>query len=237
MRRHRILLTLVALIIGVVVLQEPAGADCAGPTLAFETGEFARGASIAVIGSSFGLECYDTGPPPPGEGLLGPPIQDIEILFVQGDSEWVVATGDAGNDYGFRVDILVPLDAEPGDGRITARFLSDWEPWIQTTEAVTITDAAPVVDEWAMATFGPAAEPSGGSTEVIESTTTTALTTTSTSPPSTTTEPIDGADPENGTDGDTGTTRATGIAVGILIVAAAVGGLLVLSRREGPSAT
>ncbi len=197
MRRQRVLLTLAAIIIGVIVLQEPASADCEGPTLDYETGEFAPGETIEVTGQWFGNNCYDTGPPPDGEGFLGLPIEGIDIVVVQGTNEWTVATGDADADYAFAVRVMLPPDLGSGEATVTARYAADWGPWIATTEPLIITDDPPLVEELEVATFAPAVPA---------------------------TLPV----PEPADD-DTG--RATWIALAMVVAAAAIGGLLVLSRR------
>jgi len=209
MRRQRILITLAALLVGVIVLQQPAAADCAGPTLQYETGEFAPGGLVRVTGSAFGNNCYDTGPPPEGEGVLGVPVSDIEILLVQGDMEWVVAMGNAGNDYSFIVEVQIPLDASPGEARITARWNVDWEPYIPATEALVITDGAPTAEAIDLPVFG--AEPTPQTVEE-------------------TAEPVAATEDEDD-DPDDDPDRTTWIAAGLVIAAAAIGGLLLLSKR------
>jgi len=226
MRRQRILVTLAALLVGLVVLQQPASADCSGPTLTYETGEFAPGDLVGVTGSSFGNNCYDTGPPPLGQGVLGIPVSNIDILLVQGDTEWVVAMGNADDDYAFEVDVQIPLDAAAGEAHITARWNIDWEPYIPTTDAIVITEDIAAADAIETPIFGVEA-PVVEETEVIESTTTTSTTTTTT----TTTTSVPSIESPAPAPDDDDTARATWIAVGLVVAAAAIGGLLVLSKR------
>ena len=48
-------------------------------------------------------------------------MDDIEIVAVQGEREWVLATVDADDDYGFMTQVIVPQDATPGDAELIAR--------------------------------------------------------------------------------------------------------------------
>lgn len=82
--------------------------------------EVDRGGELTVTGRAWGTDCYDTGPPPDGEGGLGRPVTGIEIVLTQGDNEWVLATVDADDDYSFEEKVVVPPEAEPGDTQLTA---------------------------------------------------------------------------------------------------------------------
>lgn len=141
------------------VLQlEVAGAACAAPYLIYEGGEIDRGATLAVEGAAFGDNCYDTDPPPPGEGALGnPPLRDIEILVRQGDAEFLVATGDADRDYGFAVEIIVPSQLASGEAMLVAQLPGRGDVTsAESHEVLTITDqpADPSLDPAQPATFG-----------------------------------------------------------------------------------
>lgn len=52
---------------------ERAGAACIGLYIAYAPSEVALGSDIDVVGLAWGDNCYDTGPPPAGEGPLGRP--------------------------------------------------------------------------------------------------------------------------------------------------------------------
>lgn len=117
-------LTSFCLVLGVLgastVTAGPALADCIGPTIDYEPGEVTRGERITVTGEGFGDNCYDTGPPPEGQGVLGNPLTDIEVLFLQGTTEIVVARGAANADYEFDVTVTVPVELEAGEVTIEA---------------------------------------------------------------------------------------------------------------------
>jgi hypothetical protein len=142
-----------------------AAADCSGPTISVspESGA-ARGEQVTVTGSYFGANCYDTGPPPAGQGIFGTPLDDIEIVFVQGTTELVVARGAADNDYAFSVDVTVPADLQPGEVLLQVRSNGLFSSALQS---FVLTDAPPVGSAPAssedVATFGPAspAAPAG----------------------------------------------------------------------------
>ncbi len=98
----------------------PAAADCLGPTIEIAQRKIAPGEEIKVSGSGWGDNCYDTGPPPGGEGVLGVPINGIEIFVVQGDREWLVAAGSADAHYRFAATVTAPGDLTLGDARLQA---------------------------------------------------------------------------------------------------------------------
>lgn len=99
----------------------PAAADCAGPRIRYEASEVAPGDQVTVVGELWGDNCYDTGPPPDGEGVLGVPADDIELVFVQGADRIVVARGAADDEYAFSVDVTIPVGASPGPASLQSR--------------------------------------------------------------------------------------------------------------------
>jgi hypothetical protein len=108
----------------VVVAAGSAEANCLGPTLTLSGpvgGEVETGDVITVSGSGWGDDCYDTGPPPAGEGVLGRPFDDIEIVMTQDGTDHVVARSSADDRYEFTADVVVPPDLRPGDARVQAR--------------------------------------------------------------------------------------------------------------------
>ena len=134
-----------------------ARADCAGPTISYPGGEVRRGTTLTVIGTFWGDNCYDTGPPPDGEGTLGLPIEDIEILVSQGD-QVVVARGSADADYAFEVNVTIPGSLSPGPVEVIARW--DASPAVNATEEpLVISSQPPLTDAQVVATFGPVATP------------------------------------------------------------------------------
>ncbi len=89
-----------------------------GPTVEVFPAEQDRGDQIRVSGKSFGDNCYDTGPPPSGQGTLGRPLSDLTLTLVQGKTSTVVAKGDASGDYSFAVDVDVPASLDPGETEV-----------------------------------------------------------------------------------------------------------------------
>lgn len=149
MRRQTIMrllaFSIVALFVVGVVSAPPASADCNGPSMTFSPHEVVRGGEVIATGEAWGDNCYDTGPPPDGEGVLGRPMTDIEIVVVQGEREWVVATVDANDDYRFTTPVNVPQDATPGDAQMIARksgtlpYVSNPDPALRISNAPALT--------------------------------------------------------------------------------------------------
>lgn len=123
LRRPLVVLLLLASA-SLALLPSPAAADCLGPTIR-RIEPAVRGEVITVRGYAFGDNCYDTGPPPAGEGVLGVPVPDVELFVAQGDGEVLVARGAANADYEFSVDIVVPPRLSPGPARVVARWGTD----------------------------------------------------------------------------------------------------------------
>lgn len=142
-----------------------AAADCSGPTIEHSSGTFDRGAEISVRGTSFGTNCYDTGPPPPGEGVLGTPLRGIEIAVVQDDVDVVVAEGNANLNYEFVVEVALPAALQPGDVTVVARWRNSGEAYNATTDPLTVSDAAAEADEVEVVGFGSNADPEAGEPE------------------------------------------------------------------------
>jgi len=114
-------LTVVGFVAIGMISANPAAADCAGPTVTFAPHDVDRGGEVTVTGEYMGDSCYDTGPPPEGQGALGRPLTGVEIVAVQGDMEWVIATVDADEEYRFTAQVTVPWDASPGEAQLLAR--------------------------------------------------------------------------------------------------------------------
>jgi hypothetical protein len=139
----------------------PAGADCAGPTFRHDLGPVDRGGPLLVEGLAFGDNCYDTGPPPEGQGVLGKPRSDISVFVVQDGEEHLVAEGSADDDYGFAVEVPVPAGLDPGEADVVVRLPDGFEAYDQEALPFTVSDAVPADGVPAdVATFGPEAEES-----------------------------------------------------------------------------
>ena len=98
-----------------------ASASCVGPTIRLDQGDVSVGDIIEVEGLAWGDNCYDTGPPPEGEGSLGNPRSDISIVLIQGDVEIIVANGNADGEYAFLASVTVPDGLIPGEFSIETR--------------------------------------------------------------------------------------------------------------------
>ena len=119
-----------------------ASADCQGPTIAYSGGEVAHGDVITVTGTGFGDNCYDTGPPPPGEGALGRPLGGVEVYIEQGGDRHLVAVGGSEADYSWEVDITVPEVLDLGEARITARAEGGFSAFIESERPLDIASEA-----------------------------------------------------------------------------------------------
>jgi hypothetical protein len=98
-----------------------AGADCMGPTLRVNPAGGPGGSTVTVTGDYFGTNCYDTGPPPLGQGYLGLPQTGIAITFTDAaGAPTTLATVDAGPQYHFQVEVQIPADAATGAGTFQA---------------------------------------------------------------------------------------------------------------------
>jgi hypothetical protein len=136
-----------------------AAADCAGPTIEHSSGPMDRGSLITVKGTGFGSNCYDTGPPPEGEGIMGKPLQAIEVAFVQGDTDVVVASGSADTNYEFAVDVAVPSTLQPGDVTVVARWGNGAEAANCTLDPLVVSDTAAQPGNSEVVGFGPRQAP------------------------------------------------------------------------------
>lgn len=104
-----------------VVLTGSSAADCVGPTITVRPTSGPAGTSLTIEGTGFGDNCYDTGPPPPGQGVLGNPLTGVEIAFVDAaGTRTVLAVVDADADYRFAVEATVPAGAVPGPASLQA---------------------------------------------------------------------------------------------------------------------
>src|SRR6185436_1305451 len=128
-------------------------ADCMGPTITGPSTSVDRGQTTTIEGAAFGDSCYDTGPPPPGQGVLGRPVTDIELVITQGSTDIVVARGDADAHLGFSVEIVVPPSLAPGAATLSAR--SARPAGVAAPRALTISTAPAVAGEQSVVTFGP----------------------------------------------------------------------------------
>lgn len=145
-----LLITAPAVALGVA----PAGADCMGPTISYEPGDVQRGQLVEVAGTGWGDNCYDTGPPPAGQGVLGHPVDHIEVVVTQGGTDEVVAVGSADVDYEFAVEVPMPEWLEPGDAWISAQ--GPWgEAYDQTGQPFVVVDGEPLDAPSTPVAFGP----------------------------------------------------------------------------------
>lgn len=143
-----------ALLAAPLVSDPSVAASCVAPAVKIKPARVARGGALSVTGQYFGDDCLDTGTVPPGVGPLGDPLTGLVVVIDQGDNEFVVATGSAGSDYAFKVDVVVPASLEPGDATLAilgagdARLTTDLPLVISSAQPITAADAT-------VATFGP----------------------------------------------------------------------------------
>lgn len=111
----------------------PAVAHCSGPYVEHAE-EVVRGGELFVEGNLFGYSCDDT----------GRQIHDIEVVFRQDGRDFVVAEGDAATDLSFRATVVVPVELQPGEAELFARW-NGGESWdFSTNRAVAVSDTPPV---------------------------------------------------------------------------------------------
>jgi hypothetical protein len=130
----------------------PASADCVSPRIAVSSTTVHPGERVTATGDAWGDNCYDTGRPPPGLGVLGNPIGDVELVVVQGGRETVVAQGSADAAYGFRVDVVIPGALVPGGAQLLAR--SQQAAFVPSVTLVVLGSASPTPDSTEAASFG-----------------------------------------------------------------------------------
>jgi hypothetical protein len=158
-RRSIVVTTLLAAVVASISGAHPAVADCAGPTFSHPGGELAHGDVLTVTGIAFGDNCYDTGPPPPGERSLGRPLSNIEVYLDQGNTHLLVAVGNADADYEWVVDIEIPDVLDAGDAQVSITagpaFIFDESLPLMITSEMTSEASVESVE---VAAFGPRAE-------------------------------------------------------------------------------
>jgi hypothetical protein len=143
----------VAFVLVVTILAthgEVTTADCSSPRISFAPEAVDPGDTLTITGEIFWDKCIDTFPTQD----VAKPIKDIELTLVQGDSSWVVARGDADENAGFTVEVVIPSDAQPGAARLVASAGQSLQ--IPSTRILTIsTEPAPNDTGDAVAGFGP----------------------------------------------------------------------------------
>lgn len=130
------ILTIAVLATAGVLVAPGAEAACEGPGI---SATISPDGALVVHGSGFGIQCYDAGEPPEGEGPLGPPARDITVVVRQSNVEFLVARGDADTDYTFHVEITDPPPMA-GDVRVEARFANQegFNSYLIATEEVNL---------------------------------------------------------------------------------------------------
>ncbi len=136
-----------------------AAASCVGPTVKFKPTRVARGGVLTVTGQYFGDDCLDTGTLPAGVGPLGNPLTGLVVVIDQGTREFVVASGSAGSDYAFKVDVVVPSGLEPGAASINVLGVGDARLTTDTPLAIANAAPASASADTTVVTFGPSTTP------------------------------------------------------------------------------
>jgi hypothetical protein len=231
------LVALVATATGTFASTAPAAADCIGPTILPITGELVRGEPVTITGRGWGDQCYDTGPPPPGQGTLGTPADDIEIRFTQGDTDVVVAQGSADDEYRFEVTVSVPTSLAPGEARLWARPVGSTAGAAPATAlVVVVVSAAPPAAEApvpAIAVFGPDDPAPPSSPASTEPSTTSTAAPGGTSPGSTQ-APVEPPPPDTMPTETSGPSVAAIAGAVALVVAVVATGAWLVTRRRRP---
>lgn len=216
----RALVVVLFAVMAVAVSPSVAVANCVGPQIKHNRAPVERDGTVHVVGSGWGDNCYDTGEPPDGEGVLGRPATGIEIYLVQDDVEHLVAIGDADERYAFTVDVPVPDGLEPGSGEVIARTPSNERFGSVTAGSLVISDAPPTgssVDDpirFSEAGQGP-------------------VTTTTTAPPASGTVPPASSDTPSSEADDNGGASPVVVAGVALVVGLVAAGVYLARRRRG----
>jgi len=157
MSRSTWVLAVLVLVAGASMGQMPAAqASCYGPRL---EATVEPSGQLVVAGKYFGTNCYDTGDPPTGQGILGPPATDIALVMREAPIddlgiEWQIAQGDANADYTFEVDVSPP----PVSGSVTieARFAEreGLTSFLVASVDVTLAESVNAAPGATVATFG-----------------------------------------------------------------------------------
>jgi hypothetical protein len=151
------------------LLARPVAADCSGPYIVVDERKVDAGADLLLTGVAWGDNCYDTGPPPPGEGTLGVPVSEIDIVIQQGGERWLVATGSADADYGFTVTVELPAQLQPGRAEIRA----EWDgrtAWTQDAFVIVVDGPSNGTGDVSVASFGPSPSSTPPPSETVPTT-------------------------------------------------------------------
>lgn len=151
----RLALVTLSGVVGLSVGSEIAMADCIGPTFSHTGGDLAHGDLLTVTGYGFGDSCYDTGPPPPGVGSLGRPIEAIEVYLAQGGQSHLVAVGNADQDYTWEVQVTIPATLDLGEVDVVAMG-NGFEAFRESNSAIWVTSEREEASAIQITTFGPA---------------------------------------------------------------------------------
>ena len=75
-----------------------------------------------MSGTGFGDGCNDQVPPPAGS--VGHPWKEFEILIGRDGESVVVGKANAGQDYAFRQEVVVPAGVQVGDNGVSVRMVT-----------------------------------------------------------------------------------------------------------------
>ncbi|MGB3593426.1 MAG: hypothetical protein WA994_04585 [Ornithinimicrobium sp.] len=128
-----------------------AHADCVSPSI---VARIDSTGTLVVNGEAFGTNCYDGPGPPEGQGVLGYPAHDISVVVRQQGIEWVVARGNADQDYTFRVDVEQP--PVEGEAQVEARYAGQegFTSQLVATAELTMAEPETSLGGRTVATFG-----------------------------------------------------------------------------------
>jgi hypothetical protein len=148
--KRRFIGSLVLTVAIVAFPAEGATADCLGPRISFAPEAVDPGDTLTITGKGFWDKCIDTFP----TQEVATPIENIELIMVQGSSSWVIARGSADENAEFTVEVVVPPAAQPGEARLTATAGQSQRFPLTRTLAIS-TKPAPDTISGAVTAFGP----------------------------------------------------------------------------------
>src|SRR3954447_5607501 len=98
--------------------------SCVAPTVEVAPASGRPGTGFVVTGHGFASDCNDTVACEPGKPCPelppAPPVESVEVTFVQGDQAWPLTTAHPNQSYGFSEAATVPPDAVTGSAIVRA---------------------------------------------------------------------------------------------------------------------
>lgn len=108
-------LVLLAVFLGVAMLQTPAHAACVPHTLSVEPARAPAGSKVTISGEGWFIGCNDT-----GQGTREP-ADTASLSVTQNGRVYQLGQAQADEQYRFSVDVRLPADLQPGQATINGQ--------------------------------------------------------------------------------------------------------------------